>query len=117
MKIIASHTKDWSAREGYSKKIFLNAQDLGIEGALIQEIKIEPGSTAKNHYHKKQTEIFYFLTINGYWIINGERKEFEIGDVLVIEPLDQHEVVNNTAFDYVYLACKYNYEEDDSYWT
>lgn len=116
MKIIKSKNKIWSPKKGYSKKIFLNSKDLGIKGALVQEIKIKIGDTAKNHYHKKQTEIFYFITNNGYWIINGERKELEVGDVLVIEPFDKHEVVNNTSSDYIYIAFKYNYDEDDIFW-
>lgn len=116
MKIIKSNNKVWLEKEGYSKKIFLDEEDLGYKGALVQEIKIKPGETAREHFHKKQTEIFYFLTKSGYWIINGEKKEFEIGDILVIEPLDKHEVTNNTSSDYKYMAFKYNYEEKDTYW-
>ena len=115
MKIVKSNDKQWLSMEGYSKKIFLDSKDLGINRARIQQIKIKPGETAKEHYHKKQTEIFCFLTSNGYWIINGQKKEFEVGDTLVIEPFDKHEVINDSSSDYTYLAVKYNYEENDSF--
>ncbi len=88
MKIIKAQDKEWIEKQGYSKRIFLDEKDLGQPGALVQEIKIKAGETAGEHYHKKQTEIFYFLTENGHWIINGERMIFKIGDVLVIEPED-----------------------------
>lgn len=117
MKIVKSLNKEWADKEGYSKKIFLNEKDLNFPGALIQEIKIKPGQTAKSHYHKKQTEIFYFLNENGYWIINGEKKYFKKGDVLVIEPSDKHIVVNDTQDDYLYVAFKFAYEENDLYWS
>lgn len=42
--------------------------------------------------------------------------EFEIGDVLIIEPMDEHSVVNETDKDYIYLAFKYNYDSKDIYW-
>lgn len=85
-------------------------------GGLVQEIKIKAGEIAKMHHHEKQTEIFYFLTENGYWIINGEKKTFKIGDVLVIKPFDKHEVINDTKKDYFYLTIKYDYDSDDFYW-
>lgn len=116
MKIVRSKDKEWLNKKGYSKKIFLDENDLGHKGALVQEVKIKAGERAKDHHHKKQTEIFYFLTKNGYWIINGEKKTFEIGDVLVIKPYDNHTVVNNSSEDYIYLAFKFNYETEDIYW-
>lgn len=116
MKIVKSQNKEWLQKEGYSKKIFLDENTLNYKGGLVQEIKVKPGEVAKNHYHKKQTEIFYFLTKNGYWIINGEKFIFEIGDVLVIEPNDKHYVINDTKEDYIYLAFKFNYEQSDLYW-
>lgn len=76
---------------------------------------IKAGERASVHYHKKQTEIFYFFDSNGYWFINGKRFTFGTGEVLVIEPNDRHEVVNDSTRDYKYLAFKLNYEEGDSY--
>ncbi len=116
MQIIKQNNKEWQQKEGYSKKIFLNEKDLNYKGGLVQLIKVKPGEAADVHYHKKQTEIFYFLTKNGYWMINGEKYFPEIGDVLVIEPNDEHYVMNDTKEDYLYLAFKFNYSSDDSYW-
>ena len=117
MKIIKPEDKEWLQKQGYSKKIFLDEKDLNYPGGLVQEIKIKPGEIGADHYHKKQTEIFYFLTDNGYWIINGEKMTFKIGDVLVIEPFDKHTTVNGTDKDYIYLAFKFNYNVDDLYWS
>ncbi len=116
MKIVKSNDKEWQQKEGYSKKILLNEKDLNQKGGLVQLIKVKPNEVADNHYHKKQTEIFYFLTKNGYWMINGEKFTFEIGDTLVIEPNDEHYAMNNTKEEYIYLAFKFNYSSDDLYW-
>ncbi len=117
MKIVHSAGKKWLEKEGYSKKIFLDEKDLNHPGALVQKIKIKPGDIAQEHYHKKQTEIFYFLNENGYWIINGKEITFKKGDLLVLEPFDKHIVLNKTKKDYTYLSFKINYEADDLYWT
>ena len=117
MKIIKSQDKEWLEREGgYSKKILLDEKDLSRPGSLIQYIRIKPGETAKSHYHKKQTEIFYFLNENGHWIIDGKKMSFKTGDILVVEPPEKHIIVNDTNEDYIYLAIKFDYDPKDSYY-
>lgn len=114
MKVIKSSEKNWEDKQGYSKKILLDQVEQ--KGVIFQQVKIEAGETARRHYHKKQTEIFYFLNMNGYWLVNGKKLEFETGEILIIEPLDKHEVVNNTSEDYLYLAFKYDYDPEDIFW-
>lgn len=116
MKIIKSEDKNWQEKEGYSKKIFLDETDLNCKGSLVQEIKIKAREKAENHFHKIQTEVFYFLTDNGYWIINNQKRTFKIGDILVIEPGDKHSTINETDQDYIYLAFKIKYDPTDLYW-
>ena len=116
MKIIKFNSKKWDDKKGYSKRVLLNDKELRKPGVIVQEVKIKVGDVAKNHLHKKQTEIFYFMTSNGYWIVNGKKITPKLGDILVIEPFDVHSVVNNTDKDYFYLCFKINYEQDDFYW-
>jgi len=117
MKFLKSKDKKWMDKKGYSKKIFFDGKDLNSPGTRLQKVKIKLKEKAKAHHHKKQTEIFYFLTDNGYWIINEKKFSFNVGDALVIEPLDEHTVVNDSKEDYVYLSFKFGYEEDDLYWS
>lgn len=116
MKLIRSDEKQWQDKEGYSKKVILNGADLDFPGALVQQIKIKPGETAASHYHQKQTEIFYFLNGNGYFIVNGEKISLQAGDALVVEPNDKHTVINETNQDFLYVAFKLNYAEQDLFW-
>jgi len=116
MKIIKSEEREWSQKEGYSKKIYLTGDDLNCKGALVQKLKIKPGEKAGLHHHKKQTEIFYFLNDVGYWMINGKKVIVEADDVLVIEPGDKHIAVNESDQDFLYMAFKMNYQEDDIVW-
>lgn len=116
MKIIKSESKDWLQKDGYLKKIYLNENDLNHKGALIQKLKIKSGVSAPVHHHEKQTEIFYFLNNNGYFIVNDEKIEVNTDDVLVIEPFDRHIAVNESGEDFLYMAFKINYEEDDLIW-
>lgn len=116
MKIIKSESKEWLQKDGYNKKIYLNGDDLGYKGALVQKLKIKTGENAPVHHHEKQTEIFYFLNENGYFIVNEEKIEVSTDDVLVIEPGDRHVAINESGKDFLYMAFKLNYEEDDMVW-
>jgi mannose-6-phosphate isomerase-like protein (cupin superfamily) len=116
MKYIKAKDKEWLQKEGYSKKIYLNETDLNIKGGLVQKLLIKPGEMPQVHHHEKQTEIFYFLNENGYFIVNGKKIEVKIDDVLVVEPGDIHTAVNETGKDFLYVAFKYNYDEKDMFW-
>lgn len=116
MKHITADAKQWLEKQGYSKKILFDAKELNFPGALVQELRLKPHKQANNHHHKKQTEIFYFFNNNGYFIVNGKKVNLKPGDLLLIEPGDQHAVVNDKDEDFLYLAFKLNHEEDDSYW-
>jgi quercetin dioxygenase-like cupin family protein len=110
MKLVQSYTKHRDEKQGYSKKILINDP-----WSFVQEIKIKPGEMAQSHYHKVQTEVFYFLNDNGYRVVNGKKITPKKWDVLVIEPNDKHTIINNTDQEYLYLAYKVNYNPDDSY--
>ncbi len=116
MKLVKSDTKKWLEKTGYSKKVYLDENDLNTKGVFVQKNRIKSGETAKSHFHKKQTEIFYFLNNNGYFIVNDKRVDTQEDDILVIKPFDKHTVVNDTTKDFLYLAFKLNYEEDDLFW-
>lgn len=116
MKIIKTEDKEWQQKTGYSKRIFVTGKDVSQPGLLVQELRVRPGETAKAHYHKEQTEIFYFLNDNGYFIVNGEKIPVTLGMILIIKPNDAHEVVNDSDKDFLYLAFKVKYAENDSFW-
>lgn len=116
MKIIKSEDKEWLQKEGYGKKIYLNENDLNHKGALVQKLRIKTGECAPVHHHEKQTEIFYFLNNNGYFVVNDEKIEVRPDDILVVEPFDRHIAVNESGEDFLYMAFKINYEEGDMVW-
>jgi quercetin dioxygenase-like cupin family protein len=115
MKIIKSNKLSWIDKVGYSKKIFVTDKDVNQPGALAQELKIAPGQIAKSHYHRKQTEIFYFLNTSGEFFVNGKKADIQKGDILIIEPNDRHETRNDSKEDFLYVGFKVNFEQGDFY--
>jgi len=115
MKLKRLNETECLDKTGYSKRIYFGEESLG-KGSLVQEIIIRPEEMAKSHYHEKQTEVFYVLNENGYFIINGEKMKLKTGDVLIVEPMDRHTVINDSDKDFSYLCFKINFVDGDSIW-
>ncbi len=113
MKHLSSSDSKWVDKEGYSKRIFLDEKDIKKKGILFQQLRVKSGEVTDTHFHKKQTEIFYFLNNNGYFVVNSKKLDINVGDILVIEPYDIHEVVNDKKEDFIYLAFKFDWVEND----
>ena len=113
MQHIRNQEAEWTRKPGYSKKVLATPDLLGQSGLLVQELEISPGQIAAYHYHKQQTEIFYFLNTVGEFWVNGARVPLAVGDLLIVEPNDKHEVRNTNAEPFRYVAFKFNWVEND----
>ncbi len=117
MKHVRTARIPWEVKTGYSKRVLLNGEELGRPGIRVQELSLEPGEVAASHFHRKQTEIFYFPEATGEFIVNGERVQLLPGDVLVIEPNDHHKVRCTGDEEFRYVVFKLDFAEDDSFMT
>lgn len=115
MKHIKSADVSWTEKKGYSKKVMLTPDMLRKPGLLVQSLRIKPQKSVGPHYHRKQTEIFYFLNVNGVFEINGKAVPLSSGDALVVEPNDVHATWNNSSEDFLYVAFKFDWVDGDYY--
>ena len=69
----------------------------------------------QNHYHRQQTEVFYALNNLGYFIVNGENIKLEVGDLLLVEPGENHTVANDNSEEFKFLAIKLDNNKKDTF--
>jgi mannose-6-phosphate isomerase-like protein (cupin superfamily) len=62
------------------------------DGGIIQ---LKPGQTLGAHYHNQVEETFYFLEGMGDMVVNGAKYPIKPGEVFIIQPGEQHDIVNN----------------------
>ena len=93
----------------------MNEKELHNPWSHLQYVKIKSWDIVASHFHKIQTEIFYFLDEHWYWIVNGKEIHPKRWDVVVIEPSDKHIVIANQNSDYIYLSFKIKYDANDIY--
>lgn len=60
----------------------------------IADIKIPPGVSIKEHYHKEMEEVYFIVEGSGIVSMNGVDKEVGVGDAVVIMPYERHTITN-----------------------
>jgi len=110
MKKIDSTEKPWSLGDSGVRYM---QQGPEMEWGLL---KMKPGQSSHDygkHIHHVVHETFYFISGTPKFIINGEEHRIKPGDSIVIEPYDDHNLVNDTDEDLVALFMKTPYMPED----
>jgi quercetin dioxygenase-like cupin family protein len=116
VKYIESDKAELVHGKGYSKLIFARNIDMQSDKAIAQMIIMEPHTEVPPHYHKKTTELFYFLSGAGKFIIDGQVFEPKIGSILICELNEKHSTINENDVPWNYMAFKTYQDDGDSYW-
>ena len=116
MKFITKEQAELRHGENYSKLVFAENINMCSDKSLVQMIIVEPKMSVASHYHKKTTEIFYFLSGIGSFNVDGKSVVCPVGSVLVCEPGEKHSVKNEGEIVWKYLAFKTYQEGGDSVW-
>lgn len=104
---------NWVNKKGYSKKILATDNSSGLPGVQVQLARIGKGE--KLHYHKKKTEIFYFLKGHGTAIVNGRKKKVKTGSFLIIKPNQIHTIEQESPEKIEVYMVKINSTPKDTY--
>jgi len=76
-------------------------------------ILLKPGERLNPHYHEQVEETFYFAQGAGTIIVNGVTYRAVQGDAYRLEPLERHEVVNDTDAPTKLVFIKHLYLPQD----
>ena len=95
MKSIKISDCEYEKREGYERSVVFSTDDFS-GNTKLQLMKLGPGQIIKPHHHNKRTECFKIVSGTGKIKINGEITA-NSNDVLVLcQPGDIHEFINNS---------------------
>lgn len=84
------------------KKILFHENELPSSVRLSHAI-FKPGQKASAHSHDDLYEIFYVLSGEGLFLINGQSHRVNAGSAVRIDPHDLHEVINDGHDDLMLL--------------
>jgi mannose-6-phosphate isomerase-like protein (cupin superfamily) len=100
LKFVKLDEKGWLERQGYSKKILLNEDDLKSKGNLFQIVKNAAHTEIRPHYHELMIEIYHILQGNAVVFCGNTRVRAQPGDTFLSEHGETHGLVNDTDEDF-----------------
>lgn len=113
--MILDKTNQWEEFPDYYKQVIIDPSINKDANFLVQKVRVEPNTEAKKHYHQKQSEIFVITKNKGYFVINDQRIEVQVGDRLQVMPSEKHTVGNDNHEEFEFIAIKFNYDQKDTY--
>ena len=82
----------------------LNCDEFFGKGRLYAKCTLAPGNSVGNHVHTGEMEVCYFLSGEGTVECDGTNTIVRAGDVNVVNPGENHAVINTSNEDLVYMA-------------
>ena len=74
---------------------------------------LKPGETLGSHFHNEVEETFFFLQGSPIVKVNGQEIRARVGDAFLMEPKDQHDIINDGAEPTKMVFMKSPYLPDD----
>jgi mannose-6-phosphate isomerase-like protein (cupin superfamily) len=101
---------------GESIQELLGIQAGGAQSHSLAMVTIQPGKGSEPHFHKKSDESYLILSGRASMQINNEHFELGVGEAVLIEPMDIHQITNHSDENLVFLAaCVPAWQPDDSF--
>ena len=106
-------SENWIHKNGYSTQILATQKQLNQDNIEIQRVTFYKGKYS--HYHKKKTEFFYFLSGEGFAIVEGKQIEIKSGVCIIIPPNVHHSFENMSDVAIEAIMTKTNNDTNDTY--
>lgn len=92
-------------KKDYSKKVYFDLEDFDEKGHLFQTVTIPPKTKQREHWHDKQTEVFFVLEGECHVFINGkdiwQKRAMLLYAVLVINIIYGIKLTNHLCWQYL----------------
>ena len=94
----------------------LGVQAGSVYSHSLAEITIPPGKSSTPHYHKETEETYLILSGLASMVIDKEQLELEVGEAVLIEPMEIHQISNQGNDNLIFLAvCVPAWQAGDSF--
>lgn len=84
------------------KKVLFDEKELP-DSVRLSHALFKPGQKASVHSHEDLYEVFYVLSGNGLFLINGNKYRVSVGNSIRIDPYEDHQVINDSQDDLMLL--------------
>jgi len=101
-------------KDGSTIRSILDRANAPVEQQSLAEATIFAGNATERHYHKVSEEFYFLLEGEGTMEIDGERREVQPGDAVLIPAGAWHEITATKDLRFL-CCCAPPYSHDDTY--
>jgi mannose-6-phosphate isomerase-like protein (cupin superfamily) len=92
----------FTTKDGSTIRSLLDRTNAPVQHQSLAEATIPVGQPTQRHYHKLSEEFYFILEGKGSMEINGEERQVQPGDAILIPPGAWHQI---TATSQLRLLC------------
>ena len=106
----------FTTADGSTIRELLGLPTAPVLNQSLAEATLEPGQATQRHYHAQAEEIYYVVEGSGEMELDGDRREVEVGDAVLIPPGARHQIRASEAARLRFLCCcAPAYRHEDTY--
>ena len=104
----------FTTKDGSTIRSILDAANAPVEKQSLAEATLPKGGATERHYHKVSEEFYFLLSGRALMEIDGESREVETGDAVLIPAGAWHQItgIEETRF---LCCCAPPYAHEDTY--
>jgi mannose-6-phosphate isomerase-like protein (cupin superfamily) len=104
----------FTTRDGSTIRSLLDLSNAPVVNQSLAEASLPAGGETERHYHKLSEEIYFLLEGVGEMEMNGETREVNPGDAILIPPGAWHRIRAIEPLLFL-CCCSPPYAHDDTY--
>jgi mannose-6-phosphate isomerase-like protein (cupin superfamily) len=101
--------------DGSTIRVLLDSALAGAANQSLAEASLTAGQSTQRHYHARSEEIYVFLQGGGEMEVEGEAREVNPGDSVLIPPGAWHQITAGARGARFLCCCAPPYSDDDTF--
>jgi mannose-6-phosphate isomerase-like protein (cupin superfamily) len=107
--------ESFTTLDGSTIRVLLDARAGGAFKQSLAEATLAPGAGTRRHYHARTEEIYVVLGGSGRMEVDGDERDVEPGDAILIPPGAWHEIKAADAELRFLCCCAPQYSDGDTF--
>ncbi len=107
--------ESFTTLDGSTIRVLLDARAGGAFKQSLAEATLAPGAGTRRHYHARTEEIYVVLGGSGLVEVDGDERDVEPGDAILIPPGAWHEIKAADAELRFLCCCAPQYSDEDTF--
>jgi len=106
MEIVSRNSSaPFTTKDGSTIRSLLDRTNSSAANQSLAEATVPPGGATEPHRHPKTEEIYYILSGTGRMQVEGEARDVQPLDAILIPPGARHTIANTGTQPLVFLCC------------